>query len=171
MKHLVLFSAMAVAGGLFLAGQALSAGSGHMGGMSQGMSQPASGSAMGTTMQQRTMAQHLNHEQVREMQTILNQKGYQVGTTDGMLGPRTSSALRQFQQSNGLAVTGEPNQETLRALAPADKQNFFGLSPAYNEMEQQRTQEHQQMQEQQRNQKQMQEQQMDQQKMNTEGNQ
>ena len=171
MKHLVLISAMVAVAGLFFAGPALSAGSGQMGGMSQGMSQPASGAAMGTTMQHGMIMQHLNRQQVREMQTILNQNGFKVGTADGILGSRTTDALRQFQQSKGLAVTGEPNQETLRALAPADKQEFFGLSPSYNEMEQQKNQEHQQMQEQQMNQQQMQDQQMDQKKMNTEGNQ
>lgn len=35
---------------------------------------------------------------------------------DGRLGPATRSALRRFQKRKGLAVTGRPNVQTLRAL-------------------------------------------------------
>ena len=147
MKHLVLTTAMAAVAGLFIVGQALGAGGGYGGGMSQ----PTSGAEMNQSTQHKTMVQQLNRDQIREMQKILNQKGFRVGTTDGVLGRHTTTALRRFQKSQGLAVTGKPDQETLRALAPsAQKQEFFGLSPAYHEMGQPKTQE-QQMNQQQMN--------------------
>ena len=80
--------------------------------------------------------QNLDSEQITEMQRLLKEQGYEVGSTDGEMNSETHEAIRQFQQDQGLAVTGDPNQETLRALAPtSDQQEFFGLSPEFGEME------------------------------------
>lgn len=53
---------------------------------------------------------------VRQVQEKLKQEGYQVGPVDGIWGPRTQSAVREFQQAEGLEATGELNQQTLAAL-------------------------------------------------------
>lgn len=53
---------------------------------------------------------------VREMQRQLNARGFNAGTPDGILGVKTRAALRDFQRSANLAVTGEPNSRTLDAL-------------------------------------------------------
>ena len=37
-----------------------------------------------------------NAEQVRQVQQKLNDMGYHAGSVDGVLGPRTEAALRQF---------------------------------------------------------------------------
>ncbi len=53
---------------------------------------------------------------VRSAQEALNAKGYDAGTADGVVGPNTESAVRQFQQAQGLPQTGNLDQQTLSAL-------------------------------------------------------
>jgi len=57
-----------------------------------------------------------NRQVVRQVQEKLKQEGYQVGPVDGVWGPKTQSAVREFQQAEGLEATGELDQETLAAL-------------------------------------------------------
>jgi len=44
---------------------------------------------------------------VSRAQTLLNKLGYDVGAPDGMVGPRTRTAIKTFQQRNGLDQTGD----------------------------------------------------------------
>ena len=53
---------------------------------------------------------------VRSVQEMLKREGLDVGPIDGILGPRTAAALREFQQQHGLARSGEPDEATLREL-------------------------------------------------------
>ncbi len=53
---------------------------------------------------------------VREAQQRLLDKGYDPGVVDGIPGPRTANALRQFQRDEGLVGTGRLDQETMNAL-------------------------------------------------------
>lgn len=53
----------------------------------------------------------------REAQERLNALGYNVGTPDGSIGPRTAAAIRSFQSSKGLKVTGQLDAATLDALS------------------------------------------------------
>ena len=53
---------------------------------------------------------------VRAVQDRLRALKYFPGATDGALGPRTRSALRDFQDAHGLPVTGQPDARTLAAL-------------------------------------------------------
>src|SRR5260370_15714539 len=46
---------------------------------------------------------------VREVQAELQRRGYDVGPIDGRLGPRTQTAIREFEQQNGLPVDGQPS--------------------------------------------------------------
>jgi len=57
----------------------------------------------------------LNREQIMELQNALKAKGYDVGPVDGVWGPSTSSALRNFQDKQGL-TGGQLNSQTLSAL-------------------------------------------------------
>ena len=57
------------------------------------------------------------HLTVREAQQLLVDKGYDPGVVDGISGPRTANALRQFQRDEGLVGTGRLDQETMNALA------------------------------------------------------
>ena len=53
---------------------------------------------------------------VMHVQVALMGRGLFEGTIDGNVGPATRAALRQFQQSSGLSVTGTITTETLDAL-------------------------------------------------------
>jgi hypothetical protein len=53
---------------------------------------------------------------VRDIQDALYRKGYDVGTIDGRLGPRTQSAIRDYERENGLPVTGQPTEDLLRHI-------------------------------------------------------
>ncbi len=54
---------------------------------------------------------------MREAQSRLNSLGYNVGTPDGAAGPKTAKALREFQQAQGLPVTGKLDAATAGALS------------------------------------------------------
>jgi peptidoglycan hydrolase-like protein with peptidoglycan-binding domain len=59
---------------------------------------------------------------VRDAQLALRDAGFDPGRIDGVMGPRTQSALREFQASYGLPQTGRldaTTQERLLAEAPA----------------------------------------------------
>ncbi len=60
--------------------------------------------------------QAINRDSVRNLQQALNGKGYQIGQADGVLGPRTRQALRQFQKDQGIQANGQIDQQTLAAL-------------------------------------------------------
>ncbi len=51
------------------------------------------------------------------IQRELDKRGYAPGPIDGIFGPRTQKALREFQANNRLAVTGTPTEETLDKLS------------------------------------------------------
>ena len=53
---------------------------------------------------------------VRAAQLALERLGIEVGPVDGVLGPLTAAALRQFQQQRGLLRTGRLDASTLKAL-------------------------------------------------------
>src|SRR5437588_498304 len=53
---------------------------------------------------------------VREAQMALMNEGFDPGPIDGMMGPMTMTALRNFQSRNQLQVTGTLTPETENAL-------------------------------------------------------
>ncbi|MDH3604129.1 MAG: peptidoglycan-binding protein, partial [Candidatus Tectomicrobia bacterium] len=55
-------------------------------------------------------------QDVKLVQTKLNELGYDTGTPDGQFGPRTTSAIQEYQKDQGLAVTGEITAELLDRL-------------------------------------------------------
>jgi hypothetical protein len=52
-----------------------------------------------------------------ELQFVLNEVGYNVGAVDGVVGSKTISALKKFQNDNDLDDSGEVDEDTLAALA------------------------------------------------------
>ncbi len=58
-------------------------------------------------------------EQVKRAQEALAIAGYNVGTPDGMLGTRTTAALRKFQSDKSIPQTGKLDEATLVALGLA----------------------------------------------------
>jgi len=53
---------------------------------------------------------------IRSVQQALNDRGYNAGPVDGHYGVATQDAVRRFQQTAGLPVTGELGRPTLTAL-------------------------------------------------------
>ena len=51
-----------------------------------------------------------------EMQTLLLGMGYQIGTPDGQIGPRSRAALQAFQKSQNLLADGYPSASALAAI-------------------------------------------------------
>jgi hypothetical protein len=80
----------------------------------RGMNDPTmrSGSASRTD---RALGQY-DSSTVRNVQQALQNKGYDVGPIDGVMGPKTQSALREFQQQQGLTRSGRIDRQTLSAL-------------------------------------------------------
>jgi len=58
----------------------------------------------------------LNGDQMKELQTKLEARGYDVGTVDGILGTNTREAIRKEQMRLGLPVDGWPTPELLAKL-------------------------------------------------------
>jgi hypothetical protein len=63
-----------------------------------------------------SMALNLSRDEIRQVQIMLNEKGFNVGEPDGVLGERTRAALMQFQQRQGFHATGQIDHETMAAL-------------------------------------------------------
>ncbi|HVA60832.1 MAG TPA: N-acetylmuramoyl-L-alanine amidase [Mycobacteriales bacterium] len=55
-------------------------------------------------------------DDVAELQHRLLDLGFDAGRSDGILGPRTATALREFQRNVGLVADGTCGPKTLRAL-------------------------------------------------------
>lgn len=60
---------------------------------------------------------------VRSAQQALKQKGFDAGAVDGRIGPTTESALRNFQQAQGLPQSGNLDPQTLAALGVDQNQS------------------------------------------------
>ena len=58
----------------------------------------------------------LRRTSVTQIQELLQAKGFDSGEPDGLLGPATRSALREFQTSAGLIGDGFPDRTTLKTL-------------------------------------------------------
>jgi localization factor PodJL len=58
----------------------------------------------------------VNPDLAVNLQKELLRIGYQIGTADGKIGPRSSSAISDFQSKMGLPVTGQPSAELLRIM-------------------------------------------------------
>ena len=57
-----------------------------------------------------------NTEQVKAVQQALKDQGHDPGAIDGVMGPKTQAALRDYQEKQGLKVTGRLDAETSAKL-------------------------------------------------------
>ena len=58
----------------------------------------------------------LSRQQLTALQTALNQRGFNSGTPDGVMGPTTRGAIRGYQRSVGLPADGYPSMDLLQRL-------------------------------------------------------
>jgi peptidoglycan hydrolase-like protein with peptidoglycan-binding domain len=68
---------------------------------------------------------------VKELQTLLNKAGYDVGEVDGEFGAKTDAQVRKFQSEHGLDVDGVVGEKTISALksAVSDKTPYRVVIP------------------------------------------
>ncbi len=60
-------------------------------------------------------AMDLSSRDIQRVQQRLNDRGYSL-SVDGMWGPRTSAAVRSFQQDNGLEANGRLDSRTMAEM-------------------------------------------------------
>ena len=58
----------------------------------------------------------LSRSDIRKIQSILSDKGFEPGPVDGLMGPSTSDAIERYQEANDLTVDGEPTPALLELL-------------------------------------------------------
>lgn len=59
---------------------------------------------------------HLRGDDVSELQSLLARLGFDCGRVDGILGPRTTAAIEDFQRNCGLPIDGLCRHDTVTAL-------------------------------------------------------
>jgi peptidoglycan hydrolase-like protein with peptidoglycan-binding domain len=71
----------------------------------------------GTTGEQRPeQPQLMTKENLKVVQERLKAEGVYAGSVDGIMGPQTETALRRYQEKQGLPVSGAVDEETLKQL-------------------------------------------------------
>jgi hypothetical protein len=71
----------------------------------------------------------LSQGEIREVQMKLNQKGFNVGEPDGVMGPKTRDGLAQFQRQQGLKESGDIDSQTADALGISNAPSTTGSAP------------------------------------------
>ena len=75
------------------------------------------------------LAQAMGDEKVKAAQQALKDKGHDPGTIDGKMGPKTQSAIRDFQKAQGMEATGHLDAKTMQSLGmDGDKTSSAGAS-------------------------------------------
>lgn len=64
----------------------------------------------------RLVVPYMQDLKVAEIQAALYDLGYEVGSIDGVFGPKTHNAVTRFQEVRGLVVDGEVGPQTANAL-------------------------------------------------------
>jgi hypothetical protein len=72
---------------------------------------------------------NLSQSAIREVQMKLNQKGFNVGEPDGVMGPKTRDGLAQFQRGEGLQESGDVDSQTADALGISNAPSTTGSAP------------------------------------------
>ena len=63
-----------------------------------------------------------------KLQVILSALGYEVGAIDGVVGSKTTAAIKEFQRDNDMDVNGKLDDETRSALRYSFRENVEELS-------------------------------------------
>ena len=58
----------------------------------------------------------ISRKQIKALQAALNSRGFDAGTPDGIAGPGTRGAIRQFQSSRGMIADGYYSSDVFEAL-------------------------------------------------------
>lgn len=71
-----------------------------------------------------------NKQNMRAAQEVLKDRGMYEGEVDGIMGPKTQAALREFQKKEGLQETGRLDQQTMSRLGVEKTGATGSSSPA-----------------------------------------
>lgn len=77
---------------------------------------PSAGQQYAQAQAAQAAADDMSPATIRRLQHSLMQGGYAVSAADGVWGPGTAAAVREFQKVKGLPATGRPDAKTLTAL-------------------------------------------------------
>ena len=75
----------------------------------------------------RSAAYHAD-PRTRQLQQALNSRGFNAGPADGVWGPRTRSAVSDWQRANNETVTGTPSSQMLSQFNVTSSGNMAGTS-------------------------------------------
>lgn len=95
-------------------------------GSSSSSGQPGSNYSNGSASGQQP---ELSQDTTRQVQQELQQDGMYKGRVDGVWGPQTQSAVRQYQQQHNLSTSGQLDSQTLASLNVGNDQ---GGQSSYN---------------------------------------
>lgn len=56
------------------------------------------------------------NDEVKSIQSVLNNLGYDAGPADGIMGSKTREAIKLYQQDHDLPVTGQLNSNSKKIL-------------------------------------------------------
>ncbi|MEJ2435563.1 MAG: peptidoglycan-binding domain-containing protein [Pseudolabrys sp.] len=88
------------------------------------------------------MPSQLSKQQIKQLQMSLNKKGMNSGHVDGIWGPITATAVRNFQKEQNINANGHLTRQTLAALGvktqnrqnaqnqQPNKKGFVGAGPS-----------------------------------------
>jgi peptidoglycan hydrolase-like protein with peptidoglycan-binding domain len=79
-------------------------------------------SGRSSAQQSSSAVSNVSQHEIMQAQQALNQKGFNAGKADGILGQRTKRALASFQQNQGLQRSGRFDDKTLAALGVSQGQ-------------------------------------------------
>lgn len=68
--------------------------------------------------------QAVTPDTIRQVQQTLQQQNMYRGQVDGVWGPQTQAAVREYQQKNSLGSSGQLDQQTLASLNIGGGQNY-----------------------------------------------
>ncbi len=97
-------------------GSALAAGDSTTGSSASSMDRGTRSDSSMDRSRMGTAPNHMDSQAVRQVQQALRNKGHNPGAIDGIMGPRTHSALQAYQRSENLSGASGLDQRTLDAL-------------------------------------------------------
>jgi peptidoglycan hydrolase-like protein with peptidoglycan-binding domain len=75
-------------------------------------------------------------ERIKQVQQKLKNQGHDAGPVDGVMGPKTQAALKEFQSAKGLKDSGQLDRETMAALGVSGSASAGGSSDKSSEKKQ-----------------------------------
>jgi peptidoglycan hydrolase-like protein with peptidoglycan-binding domain len=107
------------------------------GSAASGASSPsASGDTQSRSASAGGQSQAGGDERIKQVQQKLKDQGHDAGPVDGVMGPKTQAALKEFQSAKGLKDSGQLDRETMAALGVSGSASAGGSSDKSSEKKQ-----------------------------------